>query len=204
MRRRISGRTAGLLWVLAGLGSSCSRSVTSPAERTAPPAAVVSAWKRCAVASTLARQFTNALGLLGEVGSYVDDGRIVFRVCDATGPECNQLPQPFPGACPDHFFVQRLSKRIETTWSTETTPSERAASYVPVFIDRRNNDIVAEVDLHYRFSGSPGAPDGAASRVLSGVTVSRDDAPAIRVVIPGGGSQTRDSVILIGEREIDP
>lgn len=202
--RHFARRAARFFCLLAGLGSSCARSVTSPAGPAVPSAARESTWQRCAVASALARQFTHALALLGEMDSFVDDGRIMFRVCDANGPECNHFPQPFPGACPDQFFVARLSKRIDTTWSTETTPSERAASYVPVLIGRRDNDITAEVDLHYRLSGSPAVPVGSASRVFAGVTASRGDAPTIRVVIAGDGSQTRDSVILIGERMIAP
>jgi hypothetical protein len=198
-----SMRAAVVLCSLGGVGISCARSaaLSSGRDSALPP---TGSWKTCAVARTLARQFTRAFVLLGEVPSYADNNRIVFHVCQSNAPDCNQAAQPFPDACEDRFFVQRLSKQIQTSWSTAVSPPERSASYVPVFIESRSSDITVHVDLRYRFAGSPAVPGGSAARVLTGITSSQGDAPTIRVVIPAAvGSPTRDSAILIGEREIE-
>lgn len=203
MTWRASMLTAVVLCSLGGACISCARPVALSGRD--PASSPTGNWKTCGVARTLARQFTRAFALLDEIPSYAESDRIVFHVCQGDDPDCNQASQPFPGACADRVFVHRLGRQIETSWSTAVTPPERSASYVPVFIESRARDIIVHVDLHYRFAGSPAVPPGSAAHVVSGVTSSRGDAPTIRVVIPGGAdSQTRDSAILIGEREIGP
>ena len=182
--------------------SSCAHATSEPSSTVAVASDLDDSWRDCAVARSLALQFTRGLSLLGEVEPYLADDAILFRVCDRERLDCNSPPQPFPGDCKDRFFSQRLSKSIETSWSSTAKPLERSASYAVVFIEHKANETVAELDLRYRFAGSPDSP-ASGPHVLAGVTESSDDAPTIRVVIPKGHStKTRESAILIGEREI--
>jgi hypothetical protein len=190
------------------LGSCLILGCLSCARATSVPSSTVvsgsESWRSCSVARALARQFTRGLSLLGEVEPYLADDAIAFRVCDREPLSCNSPAQPFPGDCKDRFVSQRLSKTIETSWSSTPRPLERPTSYGVVFMEDRANDIVAELALRYRFAGNP--EGGTASpHVWTGVTETTEDAPTIRVVIPKGhATTTQNSAIQFGEREIEP
>jgi hypothetical protein len=183
-------------------GLSCAQA-TNPSSSRVAAASVPESWRSCAVARSLARQSTRGLSLLAELESYLVGDAIAFRVCGRGDLDCNGPTQPFPGRCKDHFFSQRLSKAIETSWSSGPRPEERSASYAVVFIHQQANQIVAELDLRYRFTGNPpGAMNGP--HLWAGVTETSEDAPAIRVAIPKDNpTTTRESAIALGEREID-
>jgi hypothetical protein len=188
-------------------GLACARptpssAVASRASAAAPPA-IAESWKTCSVARALARQFSRGLALLAEVEPYLAEDGLSFRVCDRERLDCNGAAQPFPGECRDRFYSQRLSKSIATSWSSGARPLERSASYAVVFMESRTNDIVAELALGYQFVGNPGA-DTRGPHVWAGVAETSEDLPTIRVVIPKDHpSTTRESTIVLGEREID-
>lgn len=196
-----------LLACLLASGSACARPtpssvVASRASAAAPPAGSES-WKTCSVARSIARQFARGLALLAETEPYLADDALSFRVCDREHLDCNGAAQPFPGECRDRFFSARLSKSIVTSWSSGARPLERSASYAVVFIEPQANDLVAELALGYQFAGNPGA-DTRGPHVWAGVTETSEELPKIRVVISKDHpTTTRESMILIGEREID-
>jgi hypothetical protein len=192
-----------LLSLFLVTGLSCARA-TNPLASTVTATSGPQSWHSCSVARSLARQFARGLSLLGELEPYLASDAVSFRVCDRDKLDCNGPAQPFRGECKDHFFSQRLSRSIETSWSSGPRPVERSASYAVVFIDEQANQIVAELTLRYRFTGNPGgAMDGP--HVWAGVTETNEDAPTIRVAIPRDRpTTTRGSAILIGDRDIDP
>lgn len=192
-----------ILWAcLISAGMSCARTTRAPSGSFAV-ASAPDAWRSCSVARTIARQFVRGLSLLGEVKPYLVDDAISFRVCDRENLNCNLQTQPFAD-CKDRFFSQSLSKSIETSWSTVARPLERRASYAVVFLDQRADEIVAELSLRYQFAGNPDA-NTAGPQVWAGMSETSDDVPEIRIVIPKNHpTTTRESVILLGEREIGP
>jgi hypothetical protein len=72
-----------------------------------------------------------------------------------------------------------------------------------VFIEPHANEVVTELALGYQFAGNPGV-NTRGPHVWAWVTETNEDLPTIRVVIPKDHpSTTRESAILLGEREID-
>ena len=147
-------RAAVVVCSLGGAGISCARSLAPSSGRDSalPPTGT---WKTCAVARTLARQFTRAFVLLGEFPSYAENDRIVFHVCQSNDLDCNQASQPFPDACAGPFFRPTPVKTHRDVVVDRGHTARALASYVPVFIESRASDITVHVDLRFRFAVVP-------------------------------------------------
>jgi hypothetical protein len=160
-------------------------------------------WAGCSVANAVAKQFIRAGMLLNELDPFVDQGRIVFRICDAETLDCNRTPQPFAEVCVIDLSHQTSRKVSKAAWSPRGLPVERETSYLVIFLHESPGESVFEWDLHYRFRGSPFS-GGTSPGVLAGVSEVRGDAPTVRVAIGKSRAfQTQSSAILFGEQSLE-